>query len=68
MPEASKAKRCTECGAELELGPGSCPLCGAAVTTAPVDPAEADVERYHSNVRALRSELSRLRRRGLRAS
>ena len=55
-------KRCSECGAELDLGPARCPLCGAeppGATTA--TKSEASVDTYQSDVRKLRAQLKRLR-------
>lgn len=55
-------KRCSECGAELRLGPARCPLCGAepSDSTAP-DKPEPSVDTYQSDVRKLRAQLKRLR-------
>jgi len=66
--EMSKPKRCGECGAELKLGPATCPLCGHD-TEAPAPPAaEVDPDEYHSNLRQLRDELRKLRSEDLKAS
>ena len=51
-----------ECGAQLKLGPDSCPLCGAELTGDPGGKEKSpDAETYQSNVRDLREELRRLR-------
>lgn len=55
-------KICSECGAELELGPARCPLCG----TEPAEPTPAakprtSVDNYQSDIRKLRAQLKRLR-------
>ncbi|HVF53748.1 MAG TPA: hypothetical protein VNC78_09115 [Actinomycetota bacterium] len=57
-----KPQSCSECGAELRLGPARCPLCGteAPVPKLEVAPEEV-VDDYQSNVRALRDELRNLR-------
>lgn len=55
---------CSECGAELRLGPARCPLCGAEPSP-PV--AITDADRYHSNVQELRDQLRKLREEGAEA-
>ena len=58
------AKRCAECGAELELRSAPCPLCGteAAQKESKAKPeVVADVATYQSDLRKLREELKRLR-------
>ena len=60
--------RCGECGAELKLGPATCPLCGAEPSTESSKTRQPDVDEYQSNVRRLRSQLAKLRNDDLRAS
>lgn len=58
------AKRCAECGAELELRSAPCPLCGTEMSskTSEKKPKPvADVATYQSDLRKLREELKRLR-------
>ena len=58
------AKKCAECGAELELGSAPCPLCGTEATskTSERKPKPvADVATYQSDLRKLREELKQLR-------
>ena len=61
---AMGVKRCSECGAELRLGPARCPLCGAEprTTAEPQGPGKVEnVDHYQSDVRKLRDQLKRLR-------
>ena len=57
-------ERCSECGAELRLGPARCPLCGAE-PRAKGEPARGstveNVDHYQSDVRKLREQLKKLR-------
>jgi predicted amidophosphoribosyltransferase len=60
--------RCKGCGAELEIGPEHCPLCGAEPRTT-IRPAGARprsrepvaVDDYQASIRKLRAQLRRLR-------
>lgn len=67
-----KKKLCSECGAELNAGPASCPLCGTDAD-APQSKSNVDwsgpskVASYQDDVRALRDELKRLRDEGAEA-
>lgn len=63
-----KPNRCGECGAELRLGPATCPLCGASTGAAPARAEARDVDDYHDHVRKLRDELKKLKQHDLRAS
>ncbi len=64
-PKSKKqVKKCSECGAVLELI-HSCPLCGAV--TGEVEMVE-DVETYQSDLRRLREQLQELRHEGREAS
>lgn len=58
-------KRCSECGAELRLGPARCPLCGAEPGIKPGSGSAGtkaeDVDHYHSDLRRLREQLKKLR-------
>ncbi len=59
-----RVERCSECGAELRLGPARCPLCGAEPNTKaePQAPVKVEsVDHYQSDVRKLRDQLKRLR-------
>ncbi len=61
---AMGVERCSECGAELRLGPARCPLCGAEPKAKPQPQGPAKVENvdhYQSDVRKLRDQLKRLR-------
>jgi len=51
---------CSECGAELRLGPTRCPLCGSERGVEKPLPIE-DPETYHSRVQELRKQLTKLR-------
>lgn len=56
--------RCNGCGAELQLGPDSCPLCGAeARLTGARKPKRRrqNVDDYQASVRELREQLQALR-------
>ena len=57
-------KTCRECGAELQLGPTLCPLCGHDPDK---DLLKTRVETYHSEVRELRKRLRDLREQGAEA-
>jgi predicted amidophosphoribosyltransferase len=62
--------RCNGCGAELQLGPDRCPLCGedAHLTSGARKREKApSVDDYQQNVRALRKQLKRLRDDGAEA-
>ncbi len=61
---AKRKEMCSECGAELRLGPARCPLCGAEPS---VPLAATDADRYHSNVQELRDQLRKLREEGAEA-
>ncbi|MDQ3877653.1 MAG: hypothetical protein M3290_04790 [Actinomycetota bacterium] len=64
-------KHCSECGAELQPGPASCPLCGTTADAPPRRPTAdwsrakvqttKDVKTYQDDIRSLREELKRLR-------
>ena len=56
-------KRCSECGAELRLGPARCPLCGSDPSaTRNWAPKKADdVDHYQADLRKLRAQLKELR-------
>lgn len=69
-------KHCSECGAELQPGPASCPLCGTAADAPPrrhnadwsrTRKTNQDVKSYQDDVRSLREELKRLRDEGAEA-
>jgi predicted amidophosphoribosyltransferase len=55
--------RCNGCGAELQLGPDSCPLCGAEarLTGARKPKRRENVDDYQASVRKLRKQLRALR-------
>jgi predicted amidophosphoribosyltransferase len=56
--------RCSGCGAELEVGPDQCPLCGAEprIAARKVRPRErVTVDDYQASIRKLRAQLRRLR-------
>jgi predicted amidophosphoribosyltransferase len=62
--------RCNGCGAELELGPDRCPLCGGDAHLKKVKPKREkapSVDDYQQNVRELRKQLKRLRDDGAEA-
>lgn len=68
MAAPKKSPKCSECGAELSLGPARCPLCGFE----PGDEAQAkpviyDKDRYQKAIRELQDELKRLRDDGAEA-
>ena len=54
-----KLALCTGCGAELQLLPTVCPLCGAEIKREAVSLDGWEVERYQAEVRRLRGELGR---------
>lgn len=60
---AMTAKHCSECGAELKLGPARCPLCGTEANQDADWSKEkpASTENYQHNVRNLRAQLKKLR-------
>ncbi|MFN2593461.1 MAG: hypothetical protein ABR579_01065 [Actinomycetota bacterium] len=65
-------KLCSECGAELNAGPASCPLCGTdADTQSSKKNADwsrpASVTGYQDDLRKLRDELKKLRDEGAEA-
>ncbi len=63
-----KPEMCSECGAELRLGPTRCPLCGCEPSLAKApEAAPPDLERYHSRVQDLRDQLRKLREEGAEA-
>jgi hypothetical protein len=64
-----KSLLCSGCGAELEPGSDSCPLCGAEPRSkrAPRTSEPASVEDYQSDVRKLREQLRKLRDKGAEA-
>jgi predicted amidophosphoribosyltransferase len=54
--------RCRGCGAELELGPDRCPLCGAKANLTSGKRSEPPtIDDYQLNIRTLREQLKRLR-------
>jgi hypothetical protein len=63
--------RCTGCGADLELGPDHCPLCGSepagAAPEARAREKAPSVDDYQEKVRTLRDQLKRLRDEGAEA-
>lgn len=68
MAAAKKTPKCSECGAELELGPARCPLCGfEPEEEASPKPVVYDRDRYQAAIRDLQEELRRLRDDGAEA-
>ena len=70
MAAAKKAKTCSECGAELRLGPAPCPLCGHehdAPSSSDDWKRPADADGYQATVRDLREQLKKLRDEGAEA-
>ena len=71
MAAARKAKTCSECGAELRLGPAPCPLCGHDHGSADAKSDDwtrpGDADGYQATVRDLRDELKKLRDEGAEA-
>ena len=64
---AKKRQMCSECGAELRLGPTRCPLCGCEPgKTKEPDPI-SDPGSYHARVQELREQLRKLREGGAEA-
>jgi predicted amidophosphoribosyltransferase len=54
--------RCLGCGAELELGPARCPLCGAEASLTSAKRREPpNIDDYQLRIRTLREQLKRLR-------
>lgn len=64
---AKKRQMCSECGAELRLGPTRCPLCGCEPAKAKGPDPISDLESYHSRVQELRDQLCELREGGAEA-
>ena len=64
---AKKRQMCSECGAELRLGPTRCPLCGCTPSKAKEPERIADPDSYHSRVQELRDQLRKLREGGAEA-
>ena len=64
---AKKRQMCSECGAELRLGPTRCPLCGCEPSAAKEPAPVADPDGYHSRVQELRDQLRKLREEGFEA-
>jgi predicted amidophosphoribosyltransferase len=64
-----RSEMCSECGAELRVGPARCPLCGSEHGSAagPSVEAASDPEGYHSRVQELRDQLRKLREEGAEA-
>lgn len=67
MPTRKKKDHCGECGAELKLGPATCPLCGADGSDDSPATDTWNAEAYQSNVRDLREQLRKLRNDGAEA-
>jgi uncharacterized Zn finger protein (UPF0148 family) len=63
-PSAMAAKKCRECGAELDFGPTLCPLCGHDPDK---DLLKAKLDGYQSEVRELKERLKALRDEGAEA-
>lgn len=58
---------CSECGAELRLGPTRCPLCGCEPGVSKDAEVVSDPAGYHSRVQELRDQLRKLRDEGAEA-
>ena len=56
-----KIPLCSECGAELRLGPARCPLCGHEPDEQPEPAVVYDRDRYQAAIRDLQKELRKLR-------
>ena len=69
MAARKKIPICSECGAELRLGPARCPLCGAEPGGEnPSKPAPVyDRDKYQEAIRDLRKQLKDLRDDGAEA-
>jgi predicted amidophosphoribosyltransferase len=64
---AKKRQMCSECGAELRLGPTRCPLCGCEPSKVDEPAPISDPDGYHSGVQELRDQLRKLREEGAEA-
>lgn len=62
----AKIRKCGGCGAERELGPTACPLCGTLPAVRRDAPA-ADPDEYRSTIRDLKKQLKKLRDEGAEA-
>lgn len=68
MAAPKRPPKCSECGAELQLGPARCPLCGFEPDEEATDrPVVYDRDRYQAAIRDLQDELKRLRDDGAEA-
>ena len=64
---AKKRQMCSECGAELRLGPTRCPLCGCGPGSTNEPEVVSDLDGYHNRVQELRDQLRKLRDEGAEA-
>ncbi len=64
---AKRRQMCSECGAELRLGPTRCPLCGCEPGRAKDPEVISDLDGYHNRVQELRDQLRKLRDEGAEA-
>ena len=62
-----RPEMCSECGAELRLGPTRCPLCGSEPPQAEEPEVVSDPDGYHARVQQLRDQLRKLREEGAEA-